>query len=202
MERLGVFKPVQKTCENGAIVKARRLDTSPRPFPGSVAVHEAAHVVAAGKIVFATITPSGNALGTTQPVEMTAAAAAAPEAIGCEGTGWDMFLTEHILGVDPGSAKSAARSALSGKEEEMHEVATILEERRTIGQRDVEKARENVRRKREGRHPIEVEIISPTGQRKSFKMESSRGEVKIEDGLLKFPEPTAQEENRELPKAA
>ena len=158
-----------------------------RPQPGGTARHEAAHVVAAGEIVYATIIPRGEALGITQPVKMTAAAAAAPEALGHDGTGWDMFLTEHILGVDPGTAKSAARSALSGRQEEMHEVATLLEEKKTIGQRDVDQARENVKKRRQGIHPIEVETTSPQGKTTTTIVESFRGEIKIENGLLKFP---------------
>lgn len=184
MERLNISKPVAKTYENGVTVQARIIEPLKRPIPGETAEHEAAHVVAAGEIVYATIIPSGNALGATKPVRMTAAAAAAAEAMGHSGTGWDMFLTEHYLGVDPGIAKSAAKAALSGRQEEIEEVASLLEERKTIGQGDVDQARRNVEKRRDGIHPVEVQISSPEGQTKVVTTLSFRGEIKIQDNLL------------------
>ena len=112
---------------------------------------------------------------------MTAAAAAAAEALGCSGTGHDMFITEHALGVDPSVAKSAARSVLSGKSEEMYEVATLLQERGTIGQADVEEARENVKKRNKGIFLIEVEVMTPDGQTRTHTTESFKGEIKISD---------------------
>ena len=102
MERFRVStSPTENVLEDGTTISAQVLEKS-KPIPGDVAMHEAAHVVAAGEIVFATIIPSGDASGRTQPKKMTAAAAAAAEALGHSGTSWDMHLTEHILGVDPG----------------------------------------------------------------------------------------------------
>lgn len=188
MERLkfAATASTRRTLEDGTLVSARRIEVK-RPKPGSVAMHEATHVVAAGRIVSATIIPSGDALGTTQPVKMTAAAAAAPEALGHDGTGWDMYITEHVLGVDPNVAKSAARSALSGREEELHEVATLLQERSTIGQSDVEEARQNVSDRNQGIFPIEVEIITNDGQRRRITTRSFRNEIKIADLLEVSP---------------
>lgn len=182
MERLNLSSVslVTKTLEGGTTITARKIET-PRPFPGSVAEHEAAHVVAAGEIVSATIIPSGDTLGTTQPVKMTATAAAAAEALGHSGTGWDMYLTEYVLGVDPGTAKAAARSALSGRDEEIFEVATLLEERKTIGQSDVDEARQNIIERRQGIFAVEVEIGEPGKKIRSFPTKSFRGEVKISD---------------------
>src|SRR3989344_3284954 len=189
MERLSItgVDCAARTFEGGTTVSARKVEIK-RPIPGSVAKHESAHVVAAGKIVSATIIPSGDALGTTQPVKMTAQAAAAAEALGCSGTGHDMFITEYVLGVDPGVAKSAARSALSGKSEEMYEVATLLQERSTIGQSDVEEARQNVKNRNKGIFPIEVEIITPDGQTRTYTTESFKGEIKISDLMDFSPE--------------
>ena len=188
MERLNVTgtSTVIKTLESGTIVRARSGEAR-RSIPGPVAKHEAAHVVAAGKIVSATIIPSGDALGTTQPVKMTAQAAAAAEALGCSGTGHDMFITEHVLGVGPSVAKSAARSALSGKSEEMYEVATLLQERRTIGQSDVDEARQNVKDRNQGIFPIVVEIIIPDGRTRSITAKSFHGEISIADLSKSLP---------------
>ena len=191
MERFSVAGAASaiRTFEDGTAVSVRKVEVK-RPIPGPVAEHESAHVVAAGKIVSATIIPSGDALGTTQPVKMTAQAAAAAEALGCSGTGHDMFITEHVLGVDPSVAKSAARSALSGKSEEMYEVATLLQERSTIGQADVEEARENVKKRNQGIFPVEVEIIAPDGRRQSITAKSFRGEISIADLSKLLPKAT------------
>lgn len=184
MERLRLSTGVvTRAFDNGTTISASKLER-PRKIPSSVAKHEAAHVVAAGEIVMATIIPSGDALGRTQPVKMTAAAAAAAEALGHDGTGYDMYLTEHILGVDPGVAKSAARSALSGRDEEIYEVATLLEERGTIGQSDVKEAKQNVCDRRQGIFPVEIRISTPEGKTARFTAKTFRHEVKIAD-LLK-----------------
>ena len=121
---------------------------------------------------------------------MTAAAAAAAEALGCSGTGHDMFITEHVLGVGPSVAKSAARSALSGKSEEMYEVATLLQERRTIGQSDVDEARQNVKDRNQGIFPIVVEIIIPDGRTRSITAKSFHGEISIADLSKLLPKAT------------
>lgn len=184
MERLTIASPVRKTYESGVTVEVHRLDIESRPIPGETAIHEAAHVVAAGRIKSATIVPSGEALGTTVPVKLTAAAAAAPESLGHRGTSWDMYVTEHILGVDPGTAKAAARAALSGREEEMYEVAAILQKKKTIVQGDVEDARTNVINNRFGIHPVEVTITMPNGQANTRETQSFHGEVRIHDLLL------------------
>lgn len=182
MERLNLSAStiVTESLKGGTTITARKIE-APRVIPGSVAEHEAAHVVAAGEIVSATIIPKGDALGTTQPVKMTAATAAAAEALGHTGTGWDMFLTEHVLGVDPGTAKAAARSALSGKDEELLEVATLLEERKTISQRDVEEARKNIIKRRQGIFEVEIEIRMPGEKMQSLSGETFHGEIKISD---------------------
>lgn len=184
MERLklGTTESDATKLNDGTTINAYKVGIK-RPTPSPVAMHEAAHIVAAGEIVSATIIPSGSTRGKTHPVKMTAAAAAAAEALGHSGTSWDMYLTEYILGVDPGVAKSAARSALSGRSEEMLEVATLLEERRTIGQADVKEARENVKDKNLGIFPIKVEIITRGGERRCVTTQTFHGEVRIADLL-------------------
>lgn len=185
MERLNLASAacVTKTLEDGTTITARKIEIQ-RPKPQGTANHEATHAVAAGEIVYATIIPNGDALGTTQPVKMTAAAAAAPDALGHSGTGWDMFLTEHVLGVDPGTARSAARSALSGRYEEIEEVATLLQERKTIGQRDMEEARQNIKDRTNGIFEAEVEIIKPGENIITFPTRTLGGEIKIPNSTL------------------
>lgn len=164
--------------ESGFSIRVRNIDIS-RPTPGPVAQHEAAHVVAAGEIHSATIIPRGDALGTTTPKVMTAAAAGAAAARGHRGVGWDLFLAKHAFGADADSAIAQGRAALSGKEDEVEEVATILQERGTIDQSHVYQARENVRKRRDGVHPVEVYIKSTHGELRVYQAESHRDKVLI-----------------------
>lgn len=185
MERL--FLPdevlLTKTLENGTLVTAQKIIPF-RPTPSSVAEHEAAHIVVAGEIDHATIIPSGNALGTTKPKRMTAAAAAAAEALGHDGTSWDMYLVEHVLGADPTQAKMEASMTLATREEERQEIATLLEERRTIGQSDVLEARENVRRRRGGIYPVEITVTPFKGRSRRFVRESHYDQVDLSSDEL------------------
>ncbi|OGD89847.1 hypothetical protein A3D07_02890 [Candidatus Curtissbacteria bacterium RIFCSPHIGHO2_02_FULL_42_15] len=178
--RLGSSAAITKTLESGATVTVERLEAK-RPIPCSVAKHEAAHVVAAGKIVSATIIPSGEVLGETRPVHLTASSAAAAAAMGYEGFGWDKLLTVDYLGVDWETAKAAARADLSGRADEMYEVATILQERGTIGQSDVEEARQNVKNRSEGIFPVQVNVLPPEGKVVTYMDESFHGEVIVAD---------------------
>jgi hypothetical protein len=179
MERLRISSEQTRTIlKDGTEVVAQKIET-PRPIPGSTAHHEAAHVVASGEIVEATIIPHGDALGSARPVRMTAASAAAAGAMGHGGTGWDRFITENYLGVDWGTAKSAARAALSGKEDLMKEVAIVLEQEGTIGQYHVEEAKKRVSEKKQGIYPMKLEIYRSGRRVESITTKSYHGEVVI-----------------------
>lgn len=188
MERLNLATKgsATTTLEDGTEVDAAIIEES-RPTPGPVAEHEAAHVVAAGQIVSATIIASGDALGSTTPVVMTPAAAAAAEAIGSSGTDWDMFLVEEVMGVSRGSAIAAASSALSGQGELRHEVAVTMQELGTIGQSHVERAKQRVKERSLGIFPISLVIISADGQKREVTTKSFRNEVRISDLMLPHP---------------
>ena len=174
---LNLGKPVERSFKDGSSIIVRRIYPQ-RVEPGSTAIHEAVHVVAAGEIVSADNIPRGYALGTTRPVRMTAVAAAAPAALGHGGTSWDQFITENYLGVNFQTAKAVARSALVGKEGEINEVATLIEERSRITQTDVNEARRNVRACEEGIFSVEV-TINRSGTIYSYLTESLHGEVVI-----------------------
>ncbi len=109
---------------------------------------------------------------------------AAAAALGCDGVGWDLFITEQVLGTDPKTAMSAARTELKGQEEVVVEIATLLEERKTIHQRDVNEARKKVKNRRYGIFPVKVKITSPRGETKRFTTESSNHQIQIENKLL------------------
>ena len=185
MERIGISTGTNITkLDNGFSISATRVEVQ-RVIPSDVSMHEAAHVVASDGIISATIIPSENALGTTIPKRMTVAAAGAPAALGHSGTSHDLRVAAY-LGSDLQTTLAAGRAALKGQEEVMHEVATLLEERKTIGQTDVEEARHNVKKERNGIFKVEVQISSPEGKTNTFMTESVRGEISIKD--LQLPE--------------
>ena len=183
MERICVStsEPVRMTFTNGTEIIAQKIEPR-RPNPGLTAKHEAPHVVAAipaGGIVEATIIPKGDSLGSARPVRMTAASAAAAGALGHAGIGWDRYITENYLGVDWGTAKSAARAVLAGKDDLIKEVATVLEEERTIRQYHVDNAMRRVEEKKRGIHKVGVEIYKSGRKVNSFITKSFHGEVVV-----------------------
>jgi len=180
VERLSVAtsEPVRTTLKGGIEVVARRIET-PRPIPGLTAQHEAAHVVAASEIVEADIIPRGGALGTTRPVKMSAATAAAAGAMGYKGTGWDRFLTEYYLQVPWNAAIDSSHAVLSGKKDLIEEVAVTLEEEKSIQQYHVEVAKKRVAEKRQGIYPVKLEIYQSGKRVRSVDTKSFHGEVVI-----------------------
>lgn len=180
MERVNLAKrsAVSQFYENGVSLTVSKI-INRLPIAGSVANHEAAHIVVAGTIRRATIIRSGNALGTTEPVKMTAAAAAAAAAMGYGGFGWDKFLTENYLGVAFESAKAQARAKLKGREEVRQEIATLLQIRKTIGQTDVDEAYENVRLRRNGIYPVEIKVFYKKGPIRRYTAKSYHEQVLI-----------------------
>lgn len=187
IERLNVAtpEPVRRKLQDGTEIFAQKIET-PRPVARSTSKHEAPHIVASipsGGIVEATRIPYGDSLGSARPVRMTAASAAAAGALGHSGTGWDRFITEHVLGVSWESAKAEARAVLSGKGDLIEEVATILEEKGTIHQYHVEEAVKNVEKKKQGIFPVKVEVYRAGNLVHSTTTESYHGEVVI-------PQPT------------
>ena len=110
---------------------------------------------------------------------MTAVSAAAAGAMGYGGTGWDRFITEHYLGVDWGSAMKQAKAVLAGREDEIHEVATILQEERTINQYHVNKAKEKAVNKKQGIFPVRVDVYKAGNLVHSTTAESFQNKVVI-----------------------
>ncbi len=177
MERFRVIQGgmATKTYENGVSVHVVH-ELKRRPIAGPVAKHEAAHALR--KIVSATIIPDGNSLGKTIPYgQISPDAAALPEALGYQGTSWDMHVVEHGLGVSRRSAIAQANALYKGQEEDHAEIAVILQERLTIGQKDVDEARYNVRKRRRGIFPVQVQVDTPDGKTESYTTETVDGNV-------------------------
>lgn len=180
MERAPMVVEVgkKKRLANGVEIVASKLKEQ-IINPSDTARHEATHIVVAGQIRRATIIPSGNALGSTEPVEMTAAAAMAAHAMGHDGTGWDEFLTKFLLRVNPESAASVARAVLANKEEELQAVAEELEEKKTIGQYDVERAYQKAERRRQRIDRAKIVVLRPNGKSEEHELESHHNIVMI-----------------------
>jgi len=88
---------------------------STKIIPGSVANHEAKHIVAAitngTGVKKATIVPGEGCLGLTELTRPDAIAAAAPHATGCDGTGHDVFII-GLMGHDVNAVSNAAREII------------------------------------------------------------------------------------------
>ena len=176
--RIDTSESVRTVLKGDIEVVARKIVT-PRPIPGFPAQHEASHVVAAKEIVEADIVPRGDALGTTRPVRMDAATAAAAGAMGYKGTGWDRFLTEHYLHVPWNTAINSSKEVLSGKKDLLEEVAVLLEEKKIIRQYHVEEAKKRVAEKKQGIYPVKLDIYQSGNKVKSVETKSFHGEVVI-----------------------
>lgn len=96
----------------------------------SVAYHEACHALAAMLLNIAvsgaTDIPGPGYLGATWVADYHPTVAAAAEAMGCDGTGHDMW-TVWAMGDDPSTAVSNARALLWGREDELRAVATSIQ---------------------------------------------------------------------------
>lgn len=170
------------TKQEVSISVTKRLRRPITP-PDRTSLHEAAHVVAAqvdGGIHEATRQPSSTYLGATWPVHMTATSAMAAAALGLDGTGWDEFLTKYLLGVNPETAKSSALSALSGRMDYLQAVAEKLQERGTIGQKDVDEAYKEVDERKQGIWEVQVNVTDENGTTTLHEVRSKNDTVMVE----------------------
>lgn len=182
MERVVSFSPKVNSAtklENGAIVSVNAI-VEKRPIPGDKALHEAKHIIPNPRIIYASIVPTAEADAITVPEKITAAAAAGPASDGHVGVGHDLNVLTLRLGVDIKKGLALARAALKGKSEEVLEIATILEERKTIGQRDVDEGLDNVRKRREGIFTVEVSVTRPEGGTLTYITRTVNNSVEIE----------------------
>lgn len=106
----------------------------------NTAYHEACHVLVAmlvGVAVHeATNIPGPGYGGYTKVSRYDTTVAAAAEAMGCSGTGHDLWsITE--AGVDPNHAVRSARSLLSGRDIDLRAIATAIEQNGLVTGRDI-----------------------------------------------------------------
>jgi hypothetical protein len=149
--------------------------------PGETALHEAEHAVVAEDngtaALSATIVAGEGYLGLTQLSRSDPVAAAAPHANGRDGTGWDMHIVRSH-GNEHGSLH-AAKHILAGSKEKVFEVASVLQEKKTIGRSEIRSAMEGeYKRKREA---VTVWLRDPKGNERKLT------DLKVEKGRVMIP---------------
>ncbi len=146
-----------------------------KPFdsitPGRTAYHEAAHAVAGiDDLVEASNVPGPGYNGITKLSRFNPIAFMAAHAMGCDGTGHDVAVTA-MMGHDPESVASAARSHLAPLAEEIHAVASLIETRRTISGYEARMAMDMVANPK-----VQIEIIDPKGKTGQFAEKIKKGQ--------------------------
>lgn len=151
-----------------------------KTIPGSTAVHEAMHVVAALEngtgVDSATIVSGNGYLGLTRLTKPDAVAAMAPHAMGSGGTGHDVFIA-GIIG-NAGAAESAARGIINSNMDKVEAVATVLEENRTIGSGEINSAINEITNPKPRMATLFIE--TPTG-------EQIKERVEVRDNIVMVP---------------
>lgn len=134
--------------------------------PGATAKHEALHTVAAiltgDKVIDATRIPGDGFKGRTRLTRFSGIAFVAAHARGSDGAGHDLWVLRS-LGHDVDLLAGEARSVLSGHDEEIHAVASLIEEKGTISGYEAEMVMDRV-----NNPEVEINIINPLGQQRCF----------------------------------
>lgn len=181
---------------NDSRLSAERQSTNVRKVvPGETAIHEAKHAVAAvvngTPVKEVTIIPGPGYLGLTELGRPDPIAAAAPYATGSKGGEYDVSVIP-LMGGDVNSASSAGRSIIYGNPEAVEEVASVVEERKTITGYEVKQAMNRVGNKRKEGEKATVFIKNPDGREQRIT------DVNVKNGVVMVPGEWIN--YRELPK--
>ncbi len=152
-----------------------------KPKPGDTATHEAMHIVAAlangTGVEGASIIPGPGYLGITYLSKPDAVAALAPHSMGASGTSYDVFMASQIGGSS--GAESSARAIIHSNSEKVEAVASMLEEKKSAGSNDIQKAID--------------EVDHPLPRSGTIFIEDSKGKVEkkkveVRDNIVILPE--------------
>lgn len=150
----------------GAKVSVRRLEGAVQA--GSInhtAFHEACHVLAAFLVMMtvykATDIPSADYGGATWVSDYDPRVAAAAEAMGCSGTGHDMW-TVDMMGDSPTAAIVGAFALIGNRHDELNAIATEIQARGTASGSDMANAKDRVHT-----DVVEVTVEAKDGTTKS-----------------------------------
>lgn len=130
-------------------VTSSLLSKERNPNPTDTAQHEATHAVVARAndtgVDEASIIPGPGYLGITKLTRFDAVAAMAPHAMGHDGTGWDVHITQ-LQGHSPNGAESVARRYAESEKEVIQEVAAHLDDKGTLSGSQIDEIRNDVKR--------------------------------------------------------
>jgi hypothetical protein len=171
---------------NGYRISAEPQSTNVRKVvPSDTAHHEATHIVAAEKngtsVVRATIIPGPGYLGLTELSRPDATAALAPDATGHKGTGYDVRVAEVITNGNIGPASNAARGIIYSNMEKVEAVASILEEKKIMGNYEIREAMDSVDKNRKEENKATVVVKNPEGREQRFT------DVNVKNGVVMVP---------------
>jgi hypothetical protein len=152
---------VTKTLEGVEVVVERLGGTVVESAINGTAFHEACHSLAAMllniTVLEATDIPSGDYSGATWVTEYDPTVVAAAEAMGCDGTGHDMW-TIAANGDDPDAAVASARALLTGHMDSLNAVASSIQDHGLVSGQTMAEARTRI-----SEDLVEVTIKNPDG---------------------------------------
>lgn len=148
--------------------------------PTDTAEHEATHAVVAilngTGVKSASVIPGPGYLGITELTGFDAVAAAAPHAMGHDGTGWDMTLVQ-AMGHDAGSVANVARDIAGKSQEIIQEVASHLDNNGSLSGNRIHDIVQDVQKGEK----VKVTIHDADSG------ETTVEELRARDGILMFP---------------
>ncbi len=147
--RIGHDEGWRTSSVRGADVSVARASGAIIETSDDTAYHEACHVLAAVLLDItvheATNIPGPGYGGYTSLAQYDTTVAAAAEAMGCDGTGHDMYTVE-MHGGDHGTAVARARALLSGRKDDLLAIATAIEKKGTATGSQMAEHRERLAR--------------------------------------------------------
>lgn len=150
----------------GWSVTIKQLNPVDRTIPGSTARHEALHTVAAilnnTHVKEASKIPGPGYLGRTILGQFDGLSFVAAHAFGCSGTGHDRAVLV-MLGHSPEVLASSARSLLSGHEDEIQAVSSLIESKGTISGYEAKDAMG-----RAANPEVDIYLFGPEGEKRHF----------------------------------
>lgn len=161
-ERLAIGE--RRVRPDGTVVETQVENALPFEAPDEVAEHENVHAFVAAErgtgIIRISTIPEGNSLGHVLLAHADVVSAAAPHALGHRGTGHDMRIVAS-MGASALGACAAARSVVSGRQEDMHRLAGFVHARRKLSGSEYRRAKKQV----EDGDTVRVTVTRPTGER-------------------------------------
>ena len=151
---------------------------------GVTAFHEAGHIVPhlkRGKWVRrATIEPGPGYLGKTEVDEYDPVSFMGPRWLGCDGRGHDEAVV-IAMGDDPGSSADAAGSYLRNAQEDLRDVAALLQKNKTITGSQAKEVMD-----RNANPEVNLYVIDPSGNVRHFVEKIKKGQNEIPLSKDKF----------------